>query len=74
MNDTEQIVTLLKSIEIELKEWRKEASNNALIEELKDLNKNLGYVRGRFTQFNKSFNDIEKTLNEIDVTLNSGKT
>jgi predicted nuclease with TOPRIM domain len=70
MNDTEQIVTLLKSIEIELKEWRKEASNNALIEELKDLNTNLKYVRGRFTEFNKSFNDIDETLNKINGKLN----
>ena len=70
MNDTEQIVTLLKSIEIELKEWRKEASNNALIEELKDLNINLKYVRGRFTEFNKSFNDIDETLNKINGKLN----
>lgn len=70
MNDTEQIVTLLKSIEIELKEWRVVKADNALLEELREINKNLGYVRGRFTEFNKSFNDIDKTLNKINDKLN----
>ena len=70
MNDTEQIVTLLKSIEIELKEWRGVKADNALLEELREINKNLGYVRGRFTEFNKSFNDIDKTLNKINDKLN----
>jgi len=70
MNDTEQIVTLLKSIEIELKELRKVTPNNVLLEELKEINNNLGYVRGRFTEFNKSFNDIDKTLNKIKDKLN----
>jgi hypothetical protein len=70
MNDTEQIVTLLKSIEIELKELRKVTPINVLLEELKEINNNLGYVRGRFTEFNKSFNDIDKTLNKIKDKLN----
>ena len=70
MNDTEEIVKLLKSIEIELKEWRGVKADNALIEELREVNKNLGYVRGRFTEFNKSFNDIDKTLNKINDKLN----
>ena len=70
MNDTEQIVKLLKSIEIELKEWRGVKADNALLEELREVNKNLGYVRGRFTEFNKSFNDIDKTLNKINDKLN----
>jgi cysteine sulfinate desulfinase/cysteine desulfurase-like protein len=68
MNDTEQIVGLLKSIEIELKELRKETSNNALtrekfLEELKDVNNNLVYVRGRLTDFNSTLNDINNSLN-----------
>ena len=70
MNDTEEIVKLLKSIEIELKDWRGVKADNALIEELREVNKNLGYVRGRFTEFNKSFNDIDKTLNKINDKLN----
>lgn len=70
MNDTEEIVKLLKSIEIELKEWRGVKADNALLEELREVNKNLGYVRGRFTEFNKSFNDIDKILNKINDKLN----
>ncbi|NCX81226.1 MAG: hypothetical protein EBX42_06505 [Betaproteobacteria bacterium] len=67
MSDLEEMVRLLKSIDAELKEWRiaferNEKNKDDVIKELRDVNKNMEYVRGRLTDFNHTLNDIKKSL------------
>ena len=68
MNDNEEVVRVLKSIECEILQWRKdmnvkESRENKLVTEIQEMNKNLYYVRDRLTEFNRTLNEINNKLN-----------